>query len=74
MVLILQRRKLRHTTVHELAQLHSQAVRALDGVPGSLVLESRPMKHPFPPLSVTEPFTRLLCQTELFRDSQSQIS
>ena len=40
--------------------------RALDGVPGSLVIEARPMKHPFPPLLVTEPFTRLVCQTKLF--------
>lgn len=47
-ILTLQRRKLRHGAVVELAQFHSQMGRAQVGMPGSLVPESTLVTLPFP--------------------------
>ena len=48
--------------------------KAQGGMPGSLVLESRIIKHPFPPLLASEPFTRLVWQTMLFQDQFSSVT
>ena len=59
MVLILQRRKLRHGAVSKLIELHSQSVGAQDWTPGNLVPESRALRCPLPRRRVTKHHTRL---------------